>query len=288
MADSYIRHKERDSYSSINGFSHRLAELEARMRLPSEKSDYRSFIRKSLDSLDVTEYRRYLTDPHFIDDFQVAVDICRFVTSRHVKGGLTRSRNSFASVDRMLEGKVNRRILGLVRTMILSRNETMNGLGHPFGLTKKHVPLEGRLYTLIRAYEILWHDNPITVLDIMKQWAADGYFDSHLLGIFASGLENETFPRKAKYPKPVALSEYRVKRYAPYLDQWSRLFEMTQRIGEEYQRGRWNQNDSPIRLASLKRANEMHSEILAIADTKKLIYVTRHGETLSDDVDGFP
>lgn len=288
MADSYIRHKERDSYSSINGFSHRLTELEARMRLPSEKPDYRSFIKKVLDGLDVSEYRRYLCDTDFIDDFQVAVDVCRFVTSRYTKGSLLSSRDTFASVDRMLKGKVNRRILGLVRTMILSRNETMNGLGYPFGLTKKHVPLEGRLYTLIRAYEILWHDNPITVLDIMKQWASDGYFDSQLLAIFADGLENEAFPRKAKYPKPAPLSEYRAKRYAPYFGQWSRLFEMTQRIGEEYQRGRWNQNDSPIRLASLKRANEMHSEILEVADTKKLIYVTRHGETLSDDVDGFP
>ncbi len=40
--------------------------------------------------------------------------------------------------------------------ILLSRDETMNGLGYPTGLSKRHIPIEGRVYAIIRLYETLY------------------------------------------------------------------------------------------------------------------------------------
>ncbi len=43
----------------------------------------------------------------------------------------------------------------MVTMLLLSRDETMNGLGYPFGVIKKDIPIEARIYSIIRLYEAL-------------------------------------------------------------------------------------------------------------------------------------
>ena len=63
----------------------------------------------------------------------------------------------------------------MVKTIIISRNETMNGSGYPFGLSKKRIPLECKLYSIIRAYEALGSImTSKQVVVIMKDWASEG------------------------------------------------------------------------------------------------------------------
>lgn len=50
---------------------------------------------------------------------------------------------------------MSRIVLDMVYAILLSRSEMMNGSGYPFGLSKKNIPLEARIYTIVRSYEIL-------------------------------------------------------------------------------------------------------------------------------------
>lgn len=42
--------------------------------------------------------------------------------------------------------------------ILISRDETMNGLGYPYGLNKNDIPIEARIYSIIRNYESLDND----------------------------------------------------------------------------------------------------------------------------------
>ncbi|MFZ2256287.1 MAG: HD domain-containing phosphohydrolase [Patescibacteria group bacterium] len=45
-----------------------------------------------------------------------------------------------------------------MKMILISRDETMNGLGYPYGLNKNDIPIEARIYSIIRNYESLSHD----------------------------------------------------------------------------------------------------------------------------------
>lgn len=80
----------------------------------------------------------------------------------------------------------------MVQSLLLSRNETMNGTGYPYGLSKKNIPLLTRIYAIIRSYEALSHfKNPTQVISTLKEWGAGGYFDNDILRIFLE--ESATF-----------------------------------------------------------------------------------------------
>jgi HD-GYP domain-containing protein (c-di-GMP phosphodiesterase class II) len=51
----------------------------------------------------------------------------------------------------------------------------MNGTGYPFGLSKKRIPLESKLYSIIRAYEVLGSMSKSKQVEAtMKAWASEG------------------------------------------------------------------------------------------------------------------
>lgn len=49
---------------------------------------------------------------------------------------------------------VDTEVLVMAKSMLLSCDETMVGSGYPFHLSKENIPLEGRLFSIIRAYEL--------------------------------------------------------------------------------------------------------------------------------------
>jgi len=188
---------------------------------------------------------------------------------------------------------MEREVLDKVKSMILSCNETMNGLGFPFGLTKKTIPLEGRIYPIIRAYEALSTENPPEhVRKTMQEWAQGGFFDSDILHVFFDSLDrNEVKPKLPPYlATPSSLSEKNKENqkdresryYIPFIQSVSRLLAMTKDIGDKYHKWRTAENNIDIQNIAFKEANELQSEILDIADIPILIYFSRHGKTKSD------
>ena len=81
----------------------------------------------------------------------------------------------------------------MVRAILLSRSEMMNGSGYPFGLSKKNIPLEARIYTILRSYEALCHEekDPRKVATRLAEWNQGGYFDADIFAVFMKSLEEK-------------------------------------------------------------------------------------------------
>ncbi len=47
----------------------------------------------------------------------------------------------------------------MVSAILLSRYETMHGMGYPFNINKKEIPLVVKIYTIIQDYEMRNVDN---------------------------------------------------------------------------------------------------------------------------------
>ncbi len=81
----------------------------------------------------------------------------------------------------------------MTRAILISGAEMMNGSGYPYGLSKKDIPLEVRLYTIIRAYEAICHreKDPRKVRDRLTEWNQGGYFDADIFAVFMRFLEEK-------------------------------------------------------------------------------------------------
>ena len=60
----------------------------------------------------------------------------------------------------------------MTRAILISRSEMMSGSGCPFGLSKNDIPLEARIYTIIRSYEALCHryKDPAVMRALLSEW----------------------------------------------------------------------------------------------------------------------
>jgi len=77
-----------------------------------------------------------------VEDCCRAFDICQRIDFSFAKRGVSYERTLLYELDSVLSGVVERRVLHMVTSILLSRNETMNGAGYPYGLSKKNIPLE--------------------------------------------------------------------------------------------------------------------------------------------------
>lgn len=92
----------------------------------------------------------------------------------------------------------------MTRAILISGSEMMNGSGYPYGLSKKDIPLEARIYMIIRSYEALCHsevdiENVITRL---TEWNQGGYFDADIFAVFMRflGSKDSSSPQKNGEP----------------------------------------------------------------------------------------
>ncbi len=81
----------------------------------------------------------------------------------------------------------------MTRAILISGSEMMNGSGYPYGLNKKDIPLEARIYTIIRSYEALCHieQDVGKVVTRLTEWNQGGYFDADIFKVFMRFLKEK-------------------------------------------------------------------------------------------------
>ncbi len=166
----------------------------------------------------------------------------------------------------------------------------MNGTGFPFGLDRTNIPLEWKLYSVIRAYETLCcMQNPKHVLDVMQEWCDSCYFDENIFRSFRDSTKKGVFTKiqSSQRIPPRAVSYHRMNRYRSFVTSWYKILDIMRNIEANYQQGRLSSDDAQMKNITFKRANELRLQLLQVADIRKLIVITRHGETESD-TEGWP
>ncbi|MDD5377414.1 MAG: histidine phosphatase family protein [Candidatus Gracilibacteria bacterium] len=293
MIDEFIKRREGELFRHAIGNGNEIEAIEKCMGGLSEGNDYSVFmgdvIERYMDSMEFFESGE--EKDGYIDTFLKALDICRSITFHYGKSEMPRFANVSREIDRILGGKIERRVFSMVKSMLLSRSETMNGSGYPFGLSKKHISLEGRIYAIIRAYEALSScKNPKQTIESIQEWAQGGNLDSEILGVFIKHLDNG-IPSKSsgKIQDDVpAISAYRFFRCASFAQSCLDLLDIANDIKDAYHKGRVAEEDIEVQNIWFKKANELRVELLRKADLRKIIIITRHGETISDGPDGIP
>jgi broad specificity phosphatase PhoE len=189
-------------------------------------------------------------------------------------------------IDCILWGKMRRRVLRMVKSMLLSRNETMNGSGYPFGLNKKTIPLEWKLYAIIRAYEALWRKYKTSKQTQLKmdQWSQGGYFDRGIYTLFSNSIGGHgVIPKKTYIPSPVPYkSEQWKTRYTPFVRTWGKILEITKAIENEFDEGRWVLCNEHMQKESFQKISNLTEKLICEIDMRSIIIVGRHGLTQSD------
>lgn len=183
-------------------------------------------------------------------------------------------------MDRLMDGKIDRRVLQMTKTMLLSRNETMNGSGYPFGLSKQNIPLAGRIYTIIRAYEALCAMQlPKQAIHTMNEWVQGGYFDQALYQVFVSSLDVDYgLPGFQTLPNTPFIhpTQHRIELYTEVIHTWHHMLDLIDKIKSLYHDSREAMPDSQIQNSVLMQANKLQLELLRVANLRKIILVTRH------------
>lgn len=138
---------------------------------------------------------------------------------------------------------------------------------------------------IIRAYEALSSSGDSKVaVKIMEDWAQGGYFDGDILQVFLEHLGEGVFPKLSKESlgdTPV-VSAYRFFRYTSFMKSCYELLGVIGDIKNACYNGRVAEGDVETQNILFKEANELRVKLLRAADVRKVIIVTRHGETVSD------
>lgn len=141
LLDAYIKQLEHTFFTWNLDNSSFIETAEAKAETLSETNDYRGFVSQVISEY-VDFSKIHGPKEKYIDEILMALDICRSVTRFNRKDGPIFKGDLSEEIDRILGGKIQRRVLRMVKSMFLSRNETMNGSGYPFGLNKRTIPLE--------------------------------------------------------------------------------------------------------------------------------------------------
>ncbi len=252
-----------------------------------QERDYGHFIERVLWEYTVEPSKKMITA------CQQSVDICRMITLEHA------GNNEFSwgklpqKMDEVLWWVIQRSVLSLVQSHLMTRQETMHGTGYPFGLSKSKIPIESRIYVIIRSYEALYSaysNHPQKIIETLKDWGNWGYFDRDALSIFLEILE-DTYNPLAILPKKTYpdVSLNRSSRYKEYIHRWKNIIDQIQWIEKDYDSLRWasGQNDE-LKNIIAKSMNEWTLELRRMAEIKTVFIVTRHGEAVSDTPWGPP
>lgn len=176
----------------------------------------------------------------------------------------------------------------MVTSMLLSYNEIMNGTGCPFNLSKENIPLEGRIYAVVRSYEILCLEQiPEDTVRMLTSWSTFGAFDRDILKIF---LENITRSPLRLLPRLTdrlpSVSAYRKNQYRAFVQKCDAITGLSTEIQNAYFHLRKaSEDDLETQNVMSMKTNKLQLQLLQIADIRKIILVTRHGQTVSDTPD---
>jgi broad specificity phosphatase PhoE len=253
----------------------------------SQRGNYNNFI-----SLVIKKYWKLWSSKEIeidaMENYIQAINICRIVRVNYMKDDLLSKENISQQIDTILWGRICRKVLQLAQTMLLSNTETMNGSGYPYGLGKKDIPLGGRIYSIIRVYEALCYikkNNTPRVLLTMKEWWQGGYFDTDILTMFFENLENKYIKnvwQSSLVQSSSAQSSYRKKHYEKCIDSWYYLMKLSSHIEEAYDEVRRAEGDIQKQNIMYSKISKLKQELLQKSLTRKVIIITRHGETATD------
>lgn len=282
--ERYIKNKEHFFFISAADNAYTIEMAESSMDMPRETNDYSAFIKSvianSMDSVGLHE-----SEDVYVGNFMQALDICRIITLQPQ----IHRKKLLSEIDRILWWRVKRRVLDIVNYMLLSRNETMNGAGS-LGMNKWQIPLEWKIYSVIRAYEALMACCPRSeeALRRMAEWTEWMYFDSRIHKIFFHAIHSSGwFPKKQPYALLSSrVSEDREEVYNSYIHPWYRIMELTREIWKQHDIAR-NKIDERLRKETFKKINSLVWELMQEADLMIIVAFSRHGEAESD-IEGVP
>lgn len=211
-------------------------------------------------------------------NYMIAIDICRQLT---LSPGTTRENIEY--IDRQLRGVIDREVFQLVQILLLSRHENMNGSWYPYGICKKDIPLIVRIYVIIRSYEALSGNLKNQALSRMEDWRQWWYFDSEVFQVFLETIsEQDEEKKETKSIAPITPSAHRDGIYRKYLEQWTSTQSIISELCDCYIDTRlsvWDQ--SKLNILFLK-ISKLTLTLRQISRIRKIIRITRHGETMSD------
>lgn len=75
---------------------------------------------------------------------------------------------------------------------------------------------------------------------------------------------------------------HRQNRYETWIRRWYRILSIADQIEDNYEEVRVCKGDREIQSRVFLKINKLRLDLLKIADIRKLIIVSRHGETPSD------
>lgn len=287
ILDLFIEKKEYEFFIYASDNSDTVEVLERASDLPLELNDYSALFSSVIaQCLDPLEFHESTSNIDYIDHCIKAIDICRVINFKQ-----SSSEDILQIIDDILWGRINRDILYRVQSILLSCNETMNGIGYPFGLSKKDIPLEWRIFSIIRAYEALCLvKNQFQVLTALQEWAKGWYFDTDILRVFIENIKSG-IDKKIRLPitiiEPNTVSSYRRWKYTNYMHSWSEIQETMLDIEDNYHQFRKAEWDKKTQNIIIKQTNELCLKLRKQANSRKLIIITRHGSTESD-IFGWP
>jgi broad specificity phosphatase PhoE len=280
ILDIYIRKKEYILFADASDHWATIKWYEEQAELHEPMRDYTSFIRRTF-----SQYRKGYTEEEILS-CQRSVDICRIVTLQYARGNHISTEVILQEIDTLLWWTIQRDILMLVQSHLMTRHETMNGTGYPFSLTKNNIPLQSRIYVIIRAYEALYSIYgyyPNKILSILEDWAEWWYFDADILIIFLEMFWNppdkmESLPKRSES----IVSLYRSDIYVTYMSRWQNIMDQIWLIEQDYDRFRAEHTDHNSQSSIAKSMNEWILALRRMADIRTIIIVTRHWATESD------
>ena len=283
----YIEKKEIDfcinQHAIIDEIKSIEKEMEAVDTITSGWNDYRGFIESVKWAMDPTISHESACDPEYIDNLLRALDICKIVTLQHSGNKHIQIEDIPQQIDHIIWWRMSSRVLDMVTMILLSRDETMNGLGYPFGVIKKDIPIEARIYSIIRLYEALcWSIPPKPISQAMQYWSRGGSLDSVVLGIFLQRLaDGKIWKKQIDNSRYAKISSYRETLYTPYIQSWTRIMSHIDEIEQQYLQYRTSGDiGEQSRLAIIIK--DLQFNLIKIADLMKVVVIMLHDETPSD------
>ena len=283
----YIEKKEIEfcinQHTIIDEISSIEKQMEAVDIVSSQWNDYRIFIESVIWLMDPTISHKYVNDPEYIDNLLRALDICQNLTLQHSGNKYFQTQNLPRQIDHILWWRMNSRVLGIVTTILLSHHETMNGLGYPYGLIKKDIPIEARIFSIIQLYAALcWSIPPKSINQAMQYWSRGGSLDSVVLGIFLQCLaDGKIWKKQIDNSRYATISSYREPLYTPYIQSWTTIMNYIDEIEQNYLQYRtsWDIGEQS-RLAIIIK--NLQFDLIEIADLMKMVAYMLHREAPSD------
>lgn len=233
--------------------------------------------------------KELINHPHFIEDLIIAYELSRkfiyflYQADEEVKNKLIKE------IGLKLDKKVfKRNILNMVTTMLRSQNETASGHGYPFGKKNIDIPIEWRIYQLIRAHEIISSSKkPWESQQEMDRLQKIWFFDQKIFEILSKLLNHHVKKYDSwKVSHDIYITQKYTELYETYIEKWTQLMKISKDIGTHLERYRsLSMNNSSKReekIWTIKTLGELQDKLTQIIGRSQIMILMRHSPTESD------